>query len=35
MKTELKTYTIREVTKDFTYNQYGCKGLYGLKVVKL
>ena len=30
MKTELKTYTIREVTKDFTYNEYEGKGLYGL-----
>ena len=30
MKTELKTYTIREITKDFTYNEYEGKGLYGL-----
>src|SRR5699024_10900797 len=30
MKTELKTYTIREVTKDFIYNEYEGKGLYGL-----
>ena len=30
MKTELKTYTIREVTKDFTYNELEGKGLYGL-----
>lgn len=30
MKTELKTYTVREVTKDFTYNEYEGKGLYGL-----
>lgn len=26
MKTELKTYTIREVTKDFIYNEYEGKG---------
>ena len=32
MKTELKTYTVREVTKDFTYNEYEGKGLYGLAV---
>lgn len=30
MKTELKTYTIREITKDFIYNEYEGKGLYGL-----
>lgn len=30
MKTELKTYTIREITKDFQYNEYEGKGLYGL-----
>lgn len=30
MKTELKTYTIREITKDFQYNELEGKGLYGL-----
>lgn len=30
MKTELKTYSIKEITKDFTYNEYEGKGLYGL-----
>lgn len=30
MKTELKTYTIRKITKDFVYNEYEGKGLYGL-----
>lgn len=30
MKTELKTYTIRDITQDFTYNEYEGKGLYGL-----
>lgn len=30
MKTDLRTYTIREITKDFTYNEYEGKGLYGL-----
>lgn len=30
MKTELKTYTIREITKDFIYNENEGKGLYGL-----
>ena len=35
MKTELKTYTIREVTKDFTYNEYEGKRLTRLKEVKL
>lgn len=30
MKTELKTYTVAEITKDFSYNEYEGKGLYGL-----
>lgn len=30
MKTELKTYTICEITKDFQYNELEGKGLYGL-----
>lgn len=30
MKTELKTYTIKDITKDFTYNEFEGKGLYGL-----
>lgn len=30
MKTTLKTYTVRELTKDFTYNEFEGKGLYGL-----
>lgn len=30
MKTELKTYTIREITKDFQYNELEGKGLHGL-----
>ena len=35
MKKELKTYTIREVTKDFIYNEYEGKGLTILKAVQL
>ena len=35
MKTELKTYTIREVTKDFTYNEYEGKGSTRLKDIRL
>lgn len=30
MKTELRTYTVKELTKDFTYNELEGKGLYGL-----
>lgn len=30
MKTELKTYTVRDITEDFIYNEYEGKGLYGL-----
>lgn len=30
MKTELKTYTVAEITKDFSYNEFEGKGLYGL-----
>lgn len=30
MKTELKQYTVRDVTKGFVYNEYEGKGLYGL-----
>ena len=30
MKTELKTYTIRDITRDFQYNELEGKGLYGL-----
>lgn len=30
MKTELKTYSIRDITKDFIFNEYEGKGLYGL-----
>ena len=30
MKTELKTYTVREITEDFQYNELEGKGLYGL-----
>lgn len=30
MKTELKTYTIRELTQGFTYNELEEKGVYGL-----
>lgn len=30
MKTQLKTYTIKEITQDFVYNEYEGKGLYGL-----
>lgn len=30
MKTELKQYTVREVTEGFVYNEFEGKGLYGL-----
>ncbi|QDZ42442.1 DUF262 domain-containing protein [Corynebacterium sp. sy039] len=30
MKTDLRTYTVREIVKDFTYNELEGKGLYGL-----
>lgn len=30
MHTELRTYSVREIVKDFTYNEYEGKGLYGL-----
>jgi hypothetical protein len=30
MKTELKKYTVEEITKEFEYNEYEGKGLYGL-----
>lgn len=30
MKTELKNYSIREISKGFIYNEYEGKGLYGL-----
>lgn len=30
MKTELKTYTVQEITKGFVYNEFEGKGLFGL-----
>lgn len=30
MKTELRTYTVKEIVEDFSYNEYEGKGLYGL-----
>ena len=30
MHTELKTYTIEEITQDFVFNELEGKGLYGL-----
>lgn len=30
MKTELKTYTVEEITRGFIYNEYESKGLFGL-----
>lgn len=30
MKTELKTYTVKEITEGFVYNEFEGKGLFGL-----
>lgn len=30
MKTDLKAYTVAEVTKSFVYNEFEGKGLFGL-----
>ena len=32
MKTELKTYTVKELCEGFEYNELEGKGLYGLKI---